>query len=471
MNKPFVFLFFLTLLIGVSSCEEKVKKYDITDFGAKGDYKTLNTKAMQSAIDACYENGGGIVNVPFGGFITGTLILKDRVVLNLENGGEIIGSKRLLDYVNIDPFTDAVGQKRGNCLIGAVDASDIGITGSGKIIGRGEYFRVDSLKKAAEIRNLPYDYKAFNERPFLLRFVRSNDIVLKGVNLSRPAAWTVHFFQCKGVDIEKISIKSHSNKNNDGIDVDSSSDFFIRDCDIDSSDDALCFKTTSPVATSNIRVSRCRLSSEWGAIKFGTESMGDFTNIRIDSCFIKNTRGGGIKMLSVDGANISNIKINQIVMEEVDMPIFMRLGERLRTYRDAEQQKVGSIDNISISNIRATCRKQEESRVSPPSGIFITGTPNHKIGSIHLQNIFIQLPGGGTAEQAEFVPEEQETKYPEFSFFGVLPAFGMYARHVENIAINDFKVQLRNSDLRENILMKDVDNKTILNTTVINSKK
>ena len=110
--------------------------------------------------------------------------------------------------------------------------------------------------------------------------------------------------------------------------------------------------------------------------------MGDFTNISVKECWVHDTRGGGIKILSVDGANINNVVICDIKMDEVDMPIFIRLGERLKTYQDQPKQAVGSIKNVTIKNVKAVTRDTAHSRVVPPSGIFITGTPNHKIESV-----------------------------------------------------------------------------------------
>ena len=181
--------------------------------------------------------------------------------------------------------------------------------------------------------------------------------------------------------------------------------------------------------------------------------MGDYYNILIENCRIHDTKGGGIKVLSVDGADIRNITIQDIEMEHVDMPIFMRLGERRRTYRNAPRQAVGSIDKVTIRNITAVTRSLEESRVSPPAGIFITGTPNHTIGSVTLEDIDITLPGGGTKEHASLVVEEQETEYPEFVLFGPLPAYGLFARHIQRLNTRDLAFKTTSPDMRHEILI------------------
>jgi hypothetical protein len=162
--------------------------------------------------------------------------------------------------------------------------------------------------------------------------------------------------------------------------------------------------------------------------------MGDFRNITVRNCDIHDTKGGGIKMLSVDGANISNIRIDSIEMIDVEMPIFIRLGERGLVYRDAPVQPVGSIDNVSISNVTARVREPDQLRLSPTTGLFFTGTPGHPITGLSLENITIQLPGGGTGADALIEVPENKKEYPEFTKLGPVPAYGMFARHVEHLS-------------------------------------
>ncbi|MGQ1783728.1 MULTISPECIES: glycoside hydrolase family 28 protein [unclassified Saccharicrinis] len=448
----------VTLWIFLYSCQPQPKVANILNYGAAADSLTLNSTAIQNAIDDCNAAGGGTVVIPAGAFISGTVLLKDNVTLHLEKGAQLIGSKNPKDYITIDPFTDAVNQVRGKCLVGAENASNIAITGEGTIVGRGQLFkRPELLKTMTEIGVDKSQLQDFaNNRPFLIRLVKSKNIKVEGVRLRHPAAWTLHIFQCEGILVDGIDIYSHAHKNNDGIDLDSSRDAIIRNCNIDSGDDAVCIKSTSPMPTRDVIVSHCVLKSDWGTIKFGTESMGDFKNITIDNCTIHDTRGGGIKILSMDGANIDSITISNITMENVEMPIFIRLGERLRTYRNAPKQKVGSIDNIVINNVIATIRDTANCRINPPTGILMTGTTNHRIGKVTLHNIDIMLPGHGTAEMSTNVVAEDETRYPEFSFFGVLPAGSMFARHIEKLETHALNFSYTSEDKRERIILDDV---------------
>ncbi|MGA9637895.1 glycoside hydrolase family 28 protein [Flavobacterium sp.] len=447
-------LVIVVFLIIVCAFTEKEKTFIVTDYGAKGDSLTVNTIFIQKAIDDCSTNGGGTVIIPKGIFISGTILLKDNVILNISKEAKLVGSSNPLDYQSIDTFTDAVKKIRGNCLIGALNAKNIGITGHGIIDGNGEAFTMPLLKLKFESLGLDKNTKDFGvNRPFLLRFVKSTKIKIKDITIRQAAAWACHFYQSSNIDVDGMTVYNHANSNNDGIDLDSSHDVEIKNCNIDTGDDSICIKATSSQPTYNVKVRNCKIKSEWGALKFGTESMGDFYNIDIRDCEIYDTRGGGIKILSVDGANIHDINIQNIKMDDVEMPIFIRLGERLNTYREADKRKVGTINNVVVKNIKATTRSLENSRVNPPSGILITGTPNHKIGKVTLENINITLPGGGKKSDVGII-EEQETKYPEFSFFKVLPAYGMYARHIDGLSTKNINFKITAADEREDVILE-----------------
>ncbi|WP_289039851.1 glycosyl hydrolase family 28 protein [uncultured Zobellia sp.] len=445
----------LITFILLVSCSSKSDRYNVVDYGAIGDGKTINTKNIQEAIDACNLAGGGTVTLEGGDYVSGTLLLKDNVTLHVAEDAKLIGSSNPLDYQSIDTFQDATGQQRGNCLIGAKNAKNIAVTGKGTIDGNGEAFLSKNIKAKIKELNITETKGFGTNRPFLLRFVNSSQIRVQDIHLRQPAAWTCHFYQSNDILVDNVSIYSHAHKNNDGIDLDSSYDAVIKNCDINTGDDAICIKTTSPKPTYNVQVSDCKLRSDWGSIKFGTESMGDMYNIGIKNCQIYDTKGGGIKILSVDGANIHDVTIDGIQMDRVDMPIFIRLGERLRTYRNAEKQEVGSITDVLIKNVKGSARALDSSRVNPPSGILITGTPNHKVGKITLENIKLELPGGGTAQHTTAKVEEDIDRYPEFSFFNVLPAYGIYGRHIDSLHTDGIVFSLNGDDKRESQILVD----------------
>jgi hypothetical protein len=244
---------------------------------------------------------------------------------------------------------------------------------------------------------------------------------------------------------------------NDGIDIDGCQDVNIKDCDIFSGDDALCFKTTSStMACSNIVVTGMRLKSNQGAIKMGTESMAPFENIAISDCYIYDTNNGGIKLLTVDGAHLRNVQISNINMVNVRTPMLIRLGSRLSVFRKGKdtQQPTGTLENVVIKNVKA--QAAANAQLKPPSGILITGVPGHYITNLTLENIEINLAGGGTVEQARQQVPEAVDMYPEVKTFGPLvPAYGVWARHVKGLKLVNITLHLDSNDRRPAFICDD----------------
>lgn len=438
-------LFFILLSVQLAArqiAEERCFFRVGIEHGIKGDGQTVNTGAIQKLIDRCSDLGGGVISFPAGQYVTGTILLKDGVTIRLEDDSELLGSTDISDYQMVDPFRTGNNAPMGYCFVGAVDAKNVGITGKGIINGRGS----EVLKSGGKER-----------RPFLVRFVRTEGIVLEGVKLMNSTAWTAHFFACKKIRIDRVSINSRGLGNNDGFDLDCSQDVILTNCDIDTGDDGLCFKTTwSQMACRDIVVKGLRITSNHAGIKFGTESMAPFENIKISDCYIFNTRNGGIKINSVDGAEIRNVDISGIVMDNVRTPLLVRLGSRLNVFRKESdrQQPTGTIDRVTIRNLKA--KAAAEAQLDPPTGILITGVPEHYITNLVLENIDISLVGGGTHEDARHMVPEAEKEYPEVRTFGpTIPAWGIWARHVDGLKIKNVNLTLDNPDLRPAFIVQD----------------
>lgn len=447
---------FTAMLIWLlATLNSKATDVNVTTYGAKGDSTTLNTSNIQHAIDACHNSGGGKVIFPAGSYLTGTIELKNNVTLLLHKNAVILGSTNIEDYVNKDPFKEGTGAEVGWALILALDAKNIGIEGEGSINGQGS-----KLKEQQLLTDLRPESQRWGRRPFLLRIVRSNGISVKGVTLLYSAAWTSHYFQSQNITIENVKILSRGVAHNDGIDIDGCQDVVIKGCDINSGDDALCFKTTSSkMACRNIKVSGMRLKSNQGAIKMGTESMAAFENIQISDCYIYDTNNGGIKLLSVDGAHLRNILISDISMVEVKTPILLRLGSRLSVFRKDKdtQQSTGTFANVVIKNIKA--KASDSAQLKPASGILITGVPGHDISNVILENIEIELAGGGSVADSRVSVPEAIDKYPEVKTFGpTIPAYGLWARHVNGLQLNNISFHLKSNDLRPAFIFEDARN-------------
>ncbi len=401
------------------------------------------TAIIQSAIDAAEARGGGTVVLPPGVWISGTLQLRSRVTLFLENGAVLKGSAEISDYPDVSGgFTDAVGQVRNKCLLYAKDAVNVAVAGYGTIDGSGGEFAKDQPG-----------------RPFMVRFVDCRDVQVTGVTLKDSPGWVSHYLACENVRIQGVTIRSRVNSNNDGIDIDSCRRVRISDCDIDTGDDAVCIKATRATACEDIVVTGCRLTSEWGALKLGTESAGDFRNIIFSNIVIRDTNGGGLKLISMDGCRMENVIAENLIMDNVSGPIFLRLGSRLRRYFDDQPERpVGCMRGITIRNVMATVWEEGYplyERLPRKAGLIVTGIPGHCIEDVTFENVRISFPGGGV-ESTTPVPE-QETEYPEFPAFHPLPAWGLFLRHLRNIAFRSCTFSTRVDDKRVPLHLDDVE--------------
>ncbi|MDE6187976.1 MAG: right-handed parallel beta-helix repeat-containing protein, partial [Duncaniella sp.] len=377
-----------SLLISIGFCADAAT-FNVRKYGAKGNGKRLDTTAIQKAIDACTAAGGGTVIVPAGTYLSATIELKDNVNLHLEKGAVILGTTDYKAYRNLDPFTEGLGIDVGTALMVAVDAKNVSLTGEGVIDGQGSALKERHIKEDTRPEG-----QRWGMRPFLLRWVRCNDVTVKDVTLKFAGAWTSHYFRCNDVTIDNVTIRSFGVAHNDGINIDGCSRVRISNCDIVSGDDALCFKTTSAQSGCNdIVVTNMRLKSNQAGIKMGTESMAEFENIKISNCHIYDTKNGGIKLFSVDGAKLRNVEISDITMEEVRTPMLFRLGSRLSVFRkhEDERQPIGLFENVVIRNVNAVAA--DNAQLDPPSGILITGIPGHYITNLTLENIHIRLLG------------------------------------------------------------------------------
>lgn len=412
---------------------------NVKTFGAVGDGLSNDTQAVQAAIDECGRSGGTVI-FPSGIYRTGTLVVKSGVHMHLESGSVLQGSRNIEDYRDdIDCFIEGTGKKMGLCLIYAGEEENIAITGEGVIDGQGEYFHKD--KGYAGVR------------PFLIRMVGSRRIKMHGVTLRDAAAWVSHFHECSEVDITGVTIRSRVNANNDGMDIDSCSHVTIRDCDIDTGDDAIVLKSTTSAPCEYIDIRNCRLRSNWAALKFGTESLGGFRNITVTDCYIYDTNGCGIKLLTVDGAHLENVEFSNITMEQVAGPIFIRLGSRLRTYMAGQEPKTtGILRNVAIRNVKATVKEWKDRK----SAVVISGIPGYPVENIVFENLDITFPGE-TEEAVDYrtIPE-LESAYPEYYMFGTSPAYGLFIRHAKDVTLKQVSLKTREPDGRPAIAAVDV---------------
>ena len=402
------------------------KNHDITEFGAVADSTVLSTRAIQAAIDACSKEGGTVI-IPAGNFLSGTLMLKSNVTLQLSRGATLYGSRHLEDYVpNIPEYVALRTRGKTKQLIFAENQQNIAIVGEGEINGQGRFF-ADKTAKGVQ-----YD------RPHLIQFIHCSKILIENVSLKNSGCWMEHYLACDDLQIRGIKVYNHSNKNNDGIDIDGCHRVTISDVNVDSDDDALCIKSTSDRASENVAVSNCLLSSHCNAFKLGTESNAGFKNIAATNLAIKpsshtdqliyghNEGSSGIALEVADGGTLDGVVISNVTIQGTWTPIFIRLDNRARPYRDDQViHNVGHLKNVSISNVIVTGAGN--------LGCSITGIPGYPVENISLSNISISFDGGGTKDLVHREIPEKEKDYPEAEMFGQLPSYGFYLRDRKSV--------------------------------------
>jgi len=428
------------LIVGSALGVETV--YDVRDYGAKADGKTLCTNSIQRAIDKCAKDGGGTVYLAQGTFLSGTIYMKSGVTLKLDPACTLLGSKNLKDYPETVPaFRSYTDNYTDKSLIYGEKLEKIAIIGSGIIDGQGASFKG------------PYKV-----RPYTIRFIQCRNVTVKDVTLKNSPMWMQHYLACDDVRISGVTVRSIVNANNDGINIDSCERVVISDCNIRSGDDAIVLKSTSARVCRNVTVSNCVLSTRCNALKMGTESNGGFENIVMTGCSIYDTRLAGVALEIVDGGTMDRVVISNITMNKIGAPIYVRLGNRARPFKkDMAKPGIGIMRNITISNIEATGANA--------TGCAISGLPQAKIENITLSNIRLSFAGGGTKEDADRAIPEKPDAYPEYSMFGRLPAYGLYCRHVKGLKLLNVQLQLAKSDQRHGVVFEDVEDALIDNLT------
>jgi len=431
----------------------KTKIFNIKTYGAIGDGVTINTQAVQKTIDTCHDAGGGVVWVPAGDFVIGTVHLKSHITLSLDYGASLLGSQDWADYP-----TDKLRRARegqSECLLYAEDATDIRLEGLGVIDGRGtsEVFP----KRRPGVRG--------DRRPRLLRFEGCENLTFSGLTYTRTAFWGLHLVDCKNIHFDAVTVRFLNNgPNNDGLDLDGCENVLIENCDIQSGDDAICLKSSRNPCR-DIIVRNCRVCSHTAPLKFGSSGHGGFINVSLTNCYFYDSPMGAMKLALVDGGRLENIEISRVVMENVGCPIFIRLANRGSTFGKGGKAPTGTLKNVRISDVVAKVTLQDRDQSGDYSDtekakagpIMISGIPGHTVEDIVLENVNISFPGYASEEEAKRVVPEDENRYPEQFFFGVLPAWGAYVRHAKNIEFKNVELTLRGEDARQKIVLDDVE--------------
>lgn len=378
--------------------------------GAVGDGATVCTAALQRAIDAAAAVGGGMVLLRRGAYLTGSLFLKSHVELRVEEGCTLIGIQEQTAYPS--RWTRIAGfELNWPCaLINVCGQENVRLSGRGIIDGRGDYWwRLfwgedcrGGIRAEYEKRGLRWAADYDCERPRLIQVYDSCNVSIEGLNLQNPGFWTVHLCYSKNVRCAGLTIRANLRgigPSSDGIDIDSSSDILVEDCDIDCNDDNLCLKAGRDAdglrvnrPTENVVIRNCVTRSGHGMITLGSETSGGFKNIEVHGLRAVGTRNGiRFKSARIRGGFAENVLFRDIVMERVDEAFAFELN----WFPSYSYPSIP--DTIAESEIKPAWRTIVQ-RVQPAS----RGIPDFH----HLHFKGIDVRGAKLAFRVEAYPEK-----------------------------------------------------------------
>jgi len=420
---------------------------------------------IQRAIDAAWAAGGDTVVVPAGDYLIAPIELKSRVRLHLEAGARLWGSPQLSDYhCPSGEFTPHFPTERGTShfhgiilggfrpLIWADNAEDVAITGMGQINAQSPQWVIPWMNS----RPTSWDSLTGHRPRDTVSFYRCRRVRVESVQILRSPSWTLVFDTCDGVQVRGVRLRSFEAINSDGIDLVNTSNVTIADCDLWTTDDAICLKNLIADHTmGNVVVTNCLIRTACCGLKIGTESIGNFQDVTFSNVVIYNPDGdmkgaeGGVNLCAVDGGFVRNVNVSNIVMRNVDCPFFLLGSCRTGKQQAMRTPRSGRMERISLSNIQADGARHTS---------WIVGRADEPICDVRLSNIDIRKTRDFyDAPITAPVPELPEA-YPSPCRFGRrhqgddLPAFGLYLRHVRRIGVRDFRLDSAAPDRRRFIV-------------------
>ena len=445
--------------------------YNVMDYGAKGDGKTNNTRAINSAIDAAAKNGGGTVYFPAGDFLSFTIRLKSNITLHLGQGAVLIADKEV-DGIGYDvpdepkwysKFQDFGHSYWKNSLIYGDSLHNIAIIGNGMIWGKG-----------LQTYDKPELTGSGNKA---IGFKNCYNLTIRDISILHGGHFGILATGVDNLTIDNVRIDA----DRDGFDIDACKNVIISNCLINSpTDDGLCLKSSFAPGyartTENVTITNCQIfgydhgtmmdgtfqrkfkdeqpganHSITGRLKLGTESNGGFKNITVSNCIFERSRGIAIE--TADGGAIEDVLIDKITMRDVtDTPFFIRLNARMR---GPEGTQVGVCKRITISNLNVYDVGGRPKFPELGAGM-VMGIPGHYIEDLTLSNIHIYFRGGGPKEAIDKEVPQNIDMYPDPYRWHSMPAYGMYFRYVKGLRVNNVVLRYLNKDQRPAFVLDDV---------------
>ena len=440
--------------------------YNIRKYGAKGDGIALDTAAVQAAVDACHQDGGGTVLVPAGTFQIGSVELKSNVTLHISASGKLLGSADGKQYHAVDaiPLTGDSTLNDGNwALLFAVNATNVTIEGAGAIDGQGAQFH------SAVRGTPPPSGLGGNRRPYHLLFHRCDRLTVRDIALLDCAYHSIRVIQSKHVHMDGLYIHNRVNGNNDGFHFISAEYVTVSNCTVLSQDDACAMFGSCKFIT----VTNSVFSTRWSVFRFGG---GVAENISISNCVLYDVFGCPIKFQGNEGSRFENISFANLVLQRVTGPIHISLGPRTRQNQNVDEGLQPTLPketrppavarNISFSNIHGTVTTNppqlpETTLTSDPrpgeghSCITLNCIGDATMEDISFDDIHFTFGGGGTAEDA--ARRDLPKIAGEYFMLGPMPAYGFYARNARGLTLQNVRLQVSSPDMRPAVIFDRVE--------------
>lgn len=434
----------IAFLLLVASISLNAQTYNILDYQAKGDGQTLNTVAIQKALDDCSKNGGGTVLIPAGQFLTGTLQVFSNIDLHLEAGAVLLGSPKIADYDTKHPH-----------LIWGNDLSNFSISGTGTINGNGEaFFDTRAYQEG-------FSWKA-KERPEpWIHFSQCSRLRVTDVQFLNSPAHVLVFQDAQNILVDGITIENDlRSPNTDGIDLKTCKDVRISNCSIRTGDDAICLKA-SRGDVENVVVSNCVLVSDDSAIKFGTGSAYRIRNCQFSNINISDTRYGIALFMLMGGVYeqciFDNIIIDTKSKHLTQYPIYIDIDRRTAKY------DLGKIRDMIFRDIL----------IHTGGNVLVGGQPESMIERLHFENVKLKLKKLNDLTKVKSKPRGNR-KYPKLpgtADFSNIPSHFSFGNidglHLE--AVNTYVGEEANNLKRHNFYFFNAKNVEILNVGTKNT--
>ncbi|HEX6527770.1 MAG TPA: glycosyl hydrolase family 28 protein [Streptosporangiaceae bacterium] len=420
--------------------------FNVRDYGAAGNGTTNDTPAINAAITAANANAtGGTVEFPAGTYLAGASIhMLSHVTVTLDKGSTITAAAAGFDPPEPNQFSqyqDFGHSHFHDAVIWGENLTDVGFTGSGTITGAGHLTSGNPKPGQADK---------------LISLVNVDGLNVSGVTLQNGGHFALLIDHCTNVTSDHLTIATAPDR--DGWNVIDTTNVRITNINVASNDDALVFKSDYALGqtfnSGNVVVTNAHLSAKCcNALMFGSETCGNFTHYTFNNINITGAGKSGLGMVSEDGAHISDVTYNHVVMSGTQSPIMEKIGTRLRC---GGSPSIGSISDIHYNDVTGT----GAGAYSPT----LWGQPGHPITDVTFTNVHLTLPGGAGPIDPNTVPSDNGDYNP--NSIGTRPAYGFYLHNVAGISFDNTSFRFTTNDQRPAFIANAGSDITLRNTTL-----